>query len=332
MTGGPVEDDEGTRARRPAAGPDHASPADAPVGEAGIPADTPADAPVGEAGIPADTPADASSAGEARTTADTPTGDPEARRPRRAGAIGVGAVAALAGLLFATNASIFSDDDDRHPADLVQLARAETERLEEREAEVGELRAQLQELVAEHPDTDVQGERDEALAQAAGRTPMSGPGVVVALWDAPVPPDYQERGLHPDDLVVHQQDVEAVINALWAGGAEAMMIEDQRIVSTSAVRCIGNVLLLHDRHYSPPYDIAAIGDPDELRAALADSPAVEIYLQYVDAVNLGWSLKTESKIEVPAYEGGLRMDYARAGVPYAVGDAGTDEGSLDGDD
>src|SRR5690606_41382455 len=70
-------------------------------------------------------------------------------------------------------------------------------------------------------------------------------------------------GLHPDDLVVHQQDLEAVINALWAGGAEALMVQDQRITSLSSVRCVGNVLLLHGRHYSPPYRISAIGDRSE---------------------------------------------------------------------
>ena len=55
----------------------------------------------------------------------------------------------------------------------------------------------------------------------------------------------------PDDLVVHQQDVQSVVNALWAGGAEAMMIMDQRVVNTSAVRCIGNTLLLQGRRTRP---------------------------------------------------------------------------------
>ena len=50
-----------------------------------------------------------------------------------------------------------------------------------------------------------------------------------------------------DDLVVHQGDVQAVVNALWAGGAEAMSIMDVRVISTSAVRCVGNTLLLHGR-------------------------------------------------------------------------------------
>ena len=57
-----------------------------------------------------------------------------------------------------------------------------------------------------------------------------------------------------NDYVVHQQDVEAVVNALWAGGAESMMIMDQRVLFNSAVRCSGNVLLCRAK-YSPPFTI-----------------------------------------------------------------------------
>jgi len=92
-----------------------------------------------------------------------------------------------------------------------------------------------------------------------------------------------------------------------------MMIQDQRITSTSSVRCVGNVLLLHGRHYSPPYRVSAIGDPQELAAAVEASPGVQVYLQYVDAVGLGWSLEETPSIDMPAYTGSLRLDHARAG-------------------
>jgi len=140
---------------------------------------------------------------------------------------------------------------------------------------------------------------------------VTGPGVVVELWDAPVPPDLSASGLHPDDLVVHQQDLEAVINALWAGGAEALMIQDQRITSISSVRCVGNVLLLHGRHYSPPYEISAIGDPQGLQEAVLASSDVQLYLQYVDAVGLGWSMTESEQIDMPAYSGPTRLEHTR---------------------
>src|SRR3712207_2320199 len=60
--------------------------------------------------------------------------------------------------------------------------------------------------------------------------------------------------------------VQSVLNGLWAGGAEAVAVQDQRLVTTSAARCIGNTLLLAGRTYSPPYVITAIGDPARLQA------------------------------------------------------------------
>ena len=233
---------------------------------------------------------------------------------RRRGSVAVGVVAALAGLLFATSATLLEDDAERSPTNLVDLARVETARLEDNEAEVAALRKERDALVAaQHPQTEPDDRSSDLTALAAGRTPVTGPGVVVELWDAPAPPDLAASGLHPDDLVVHQQDLEAVINALWTGGAEAMMIQDQRITSTSSVRCVGNVLLLHGRHYSPPYRISAIGDPDALREAVETSPGVAVYLQYVDAVGLGWSLEETDTIDMPAYTGSLRLNHAQAG-------------------
>ena len=103
---------------------------------------------------------------------------------------------------------------------------------------------------------------------AAGTQAVAGPTVQVTLTDARNVPDVLPDGISVDDYVVHQQDVQAVVNALWEGGAEAMMLMDQRVISTSAVRCVGNTLILQGRVYSPPYVITAIGNQTDLRASL----------------------------------------------------------------
>jgi uncharacterized protein YlxW (UPF0749 family) len=103
-----------------------------------------------------------------------------------------------------------------------------------------------------------------------------------------------------------------VVNALWAGGAEAMMLMDQRVISTSAVRCVGNTLILQGRVYSPPYVIQAIGDPARLRDALDKSPQMKIYREYVDAVGLGYDVKSKDKLTFPAYAGSLSLLNAKA--------------------
>ena len=77
---------------------------------------------------------------------------------------------------------------------------------------------------------------------------MHGPGLVVTLKDAQRDANGRfPRDASPDDLVVHQQDIQAVLNALWSAGAEAIQMQDQRIIATSVPRCVGNTLLLNGR-------------------------------------------------------------------------------------
>ena len=119
------------------------------------------------------------------------------------------------------------------------------------------------------------------------------------------------EGTSPDDLVVHQQDVQAVVNALWAGGAEAMQIMDQRVISTSAVRCVGNTLILQGRVYSPPYEITAIGDPDRLYEALDAAPRGATYRYYVDTYGLVYETRAAAQTTLPGYDGSLELMHAR---------------------
>lgn len=117
-------------------------------------------------------------------------------------------------------------------------------------------------------------------------------------------------GCFPDDLVVHQQDISAVLNAVWSAGAEAVQMQDQRITAESAPRCVGNTLLLGGRTYSPPYVITAIGDPAAMQAALAAAPLVTLYKQYVIRFGLGYSEQVSTGLEVVESPGPARMRYA----------------------
>jgi uncharacterized protein YlxW (UPF0749 family) len=240
-----------------------------------------------------------------------------ARRHAVRGTVSVALVLALAGLMFTANARLARDQDERHPQDLGGLAELESSRVEQLAGRVDALRAEVERLTDDATRTVDVGDPDEAalVALAAGRSAVTGPGVTVRLTDAPVDAP-QRAGVHPDDLVVHQQDLQAVINALWAGGAEAMALQDQRVTATTAFRCVGNVLSLGGRVYSPPYEVRAIGDPRALRDALEDSPEIRRYLQWVAEVGLGWSVTTEDVLDLPAAEGEGELSYAR--VPDGV--------------
>ena len=152
------------------------------------------------------------------------------------------------------------------------------------------------------------------LAAAAGLTPVDGPAVTVSLDDAPRSAVQRDlaAGAQPDDLVIHQQDVQGVVNALWAGGAQAMTIMGQRVVATSAVRCVGNTLLLHGQAFGPPFVVTAVGEPDQLLRALATDPDVQIFQQYVAAYGLGYRATTAARVTLPAYDGPLELTHAKA--------------------
>lgn len=237
------------------------------------------------------------------------------RQPVR-GAVGVVAVLVIAGFLFAANARLAESADSRHPQDLAELVEAEQRSAEELEAEVVGLLDEVDRLTdAQTSDlTPARAEEADLLAFAAGRAAVTGPGLTVRLTDA------QPSSRHPDwvtndYLVIHQQDLQAVINALWAGGAEAMTLQGQRVISTSAFRCVGNVLLLHGQTYSPPYVVQAIGDPEGLRKALLASPEIQDYLDYVDLIGLGWSVTTETELLVPGYERTVDLKFAAVPEP-----------------
>lgn len=238
------------------------------------------------------------------------------------GTASVALVLALAGLLFTANARLTRGQETRHPQDLGELAAVESDRVESLTAEVEDLRSQVELLTEQQSMTVDTGDPDLAalVGLAAGQTPVTGPGLTVRLTDAPADAPRPDWAV-PDQLVVHQQDLQAVINALWAGGAEAMALQDQRVTATTAFRCVGNVLLLGGQLYSPPYEVRAIGDPKALRAALLADSEIQTYLSYVDAVGLGWSVSSTDDLELPGIEGRTALEFAAvpAGTPVFPG-------------
>lgn len=224
--------------------------------------------------------------------------------------------AALAGVLFATSFSTAQGTDLRTAGrDLPSLVAAASRDVASKAEQVSALQSQVDALnAAAAPGNASLAEitaRMAALAPSAGTTAVRGATLEVSLDDAHRDAASLPKPYGPDDIVVHQQDVQGVVNALWAGGAEAMMIQDQRVIATTAVQCVGNTLLLQGRVYSPPYVVTAIGDPTRMRAALDADPQVKIYREWVDAVGLGWDVTQKDSVELPAYTGPVSLDAVR---------------------
>lgn len=223
--------------------------------------------------------------------------------------LSVALVAFAMGLIITANAlSHGPRTEEEDVSDLVSLVTARSTQHDKAEARNAELRSQVADWVIKQGG-NLQPP-DPAVALAAGLEEVEGPGVVVRLWDAKVPEGDKGKWKN-DDYVVHQGDIEGVMNALWSGGAEAMSVQGHRVISTTGVRCVGNVLYIAGRSYSPPYEIRAVGDPARLQAALDTSQQVRIYRQYVDALGLGWELREEQTLNIPAHSSISILRYAK---------------------
>lgn len=236
-------------------------------------------------------------------------------RPVRILTVGV---FALAGLLFFTSfntakgTNIRTDSSLLKLSDLIQERSHKNKGLDESNAA---LRGDVESLAARDDGrSKAQDEKLTGLEKTTGIEPLTGEAVTVTLNDAPPNataklPGYPEP--QPDYLVIHQQDLQAVVNALWKGGARGIKVMDQRLISTSAVRCVGNTLILQGRVYSPPYKITAVGGTGALQKALADSPAIQNYMVYVNVYGLGWKVTEDGAVTLPAYSGTVDLHYAK---------------------
>ncbi|MER5929777.1 DUF881 domain-containing protein [Streptomyces sp. NPDC002054] len=228
------------------------------------------------------------------------------------------AVFALAGLIFVTSFNTSKGTNIRTDDSLLRLSDLIQERSQNNK-ELGEGTAAVRrevDALADRDDGSTRAEdaRLQALRTAAGTEELSGKGLTVTLNDAPPNatakiPNVPEP--QPNDLVIHQQDLQAVVNALWQGGAKGIQVMDQRLISTSAVRCVGNTLILQGRVYSPPYKVTAVGDQDQLKKALAASPALQNYQLYVNAYGLGWKVDEHKAVTLPGYSGTVDLHYAK---------------------
>jgi uncharacterized protein YlxW (UPF0749 family) len=228
----------------------------------------------------------------------------------------------LAGALFVTT-WVYSKGLDLRAAsitDLSSVVRQERSHANEQADRLAELTSEvsgLSRLVSNDQVEKLQAQVD-ALRGPAGLSPVSGPGLTVTLDDAPKETLVEARepgGITEDELVVHQQDIQAVVNALWAGGAEAMTIQGQRVISTTGIKCVGNTVVLHGVPYSPPYRIAAIGDTGALQRSLDANEYVDAYLTFVVAYDLGYEVEPTLTLEFPPYTGSTTLKHATAPSP-----------------
>lgn len=217
-------------------------------------------------------------------------------------ALSVLAVAFAAGLLFGVSAYSARSHGNPSEMNMAGLVREQQQVVLDLEETVDQMRLDQEGFIAD----------SSPLVSSAAlelRGELVGPGVTVTLDDSPA--DFVlDSAASVNAAVVHQQDVDAVMNALWSGGAEAMSVQGVRVTFSTPVRCVGNVILVGARSYAPPYRITAIGNVDKMLAALDADPSVRLYREDTVRYQLGWDVQVYDSATIPAASDLSPLQYA----------------------
>jgi uncharacterized protein YlxW (UPF0749 family) len=221
----------------------------------------------------------------------------------------------MCGTLFAVSA-LNSGGADLRPGrytDLTAFVRTESREYDALRERVAQLTDDVAELTGQVDDADVRRLRAEArgLEGPAGMVEVTGAGLTVVLSDAPA--EVAESSQQdPNRLIVHQQDIQAVVNALWHGGATAVTVQGQRVVTTTGIKCIGNSVQIQGVPYPQPYRISGVGDPAALAAAIEADDYLRLYRSdsAEPDIAVGWEETVEDDLTAPAYAGLLDITYA----------------------
>ena len=205
-----------------------------------------------------------------------------------------------------TNSTVSNDYEENN-------LRAEVLRYKERydnkvdDLEDAEAELEKERESATQNDTALK-EKEQEITQGnkiIGLTEVTGPGVIVTLSDSTKD---ASTSLDPSSLLVHDLDVLSVINELKNAGAEAISINDQRIIPTTGIICGGNIIDINGEKVGAPFEIKAIGLPEQLAAL--DRPGG--YLELLRSYSVGAKLEKSNNITIPKYTGTITYQYAKS--------------------
>jgi uncharacterized protein YlxW (UPF0749 family) len=231
-------------------------------------------------------------------------------RPRRWGPAVVALTMAVAGLLVAVTydqAAATVQGRDQVRAALVDDIRSDSTVTDDLAAQLESLRTEVTRTRDDLLAASAVGQRArDALAgaeESAGAVPVTGPGLLVTLANADPTADEDPVGGGTAEEDPREQvqdgDLQLVVNALWAAGAEAISINGQRLGPTTAIRFAGEAVLVDFRPVTNPYEISAIGDPDTLSAQFLASPEVGALAVISQTFGLRFEYAEEEELSVP---------------------------------
>lgn len=143
----------------------------------------------------------------------------------------------------------------------------------------------------------------------AGLTQLHGPGLTILLHDGVDPNDPADHSL---GWTVHYQDLQDIVNVLWANGAEAIAVNQQRVVPTTSFYYAGvNILVNSASRLSSPYTVTALGDPSLMASGLGNQDQLAELKSRSRIYRLGLSWVRSTRLSVPAYDANFLVKYAQ---------------------
>ncbi|MGI6677729.1 MAG: DUF881 domain-containing protein [Dehalobacterium sp.] len=143
-----------------------------------------------------------------------------------------------------------------------------------------------------------------------GLSDVTGPGIIIELDDnlagAEVAKSNNSSVYNPEDFIVHDKNILYIVSAL-RGHAEAISVNNQRIVSTSDIRCVGTVIMVNSTRLAPPFQISAIGDPDRLEEAVKSCDEYT----FLKSKEMPFSITKKEDITIPAFKGSNSVNFAK---------------------
>ncbi len=219
-------------------------------------------------------------------------------------------VAVALGLLMAFQFRTNSSLDKGVPYDRLQeltIERKQLERdIEQLNEEAADLTAKLEEAGRGYEEAVSALQKELFKVRLyAGLVPVCGPGIEVILDNPPA----GSAAKGPSVLYyVKDEDLLKVVNELRGAGAEAIAVNGQRILSTSEIRQAGGHINVNTVRLSPPYTVAAVGNPSRLKSSLEIKGGL---VEYLSDVGIVVKVLEKDETVIPAYSGPLRFDYAR---------------------
>jgi uncharacterized protein YlxW (UPF0749 family) len=170
------------------------------------------------------------------------------------------------------------------------------QKLEIVEAENSILESQI--LIQSHEFTSIIQERASKILKnynsLLALEETSGEGVIINLNDSTKP---LTPGENPNLMIVHNLDILAIVNELWASGAKAVSINDQRITATTEFNCIGPIILVNNSRIMPPFTIKAVGDPEKMSETVKNG---YIRKYNLEKYGINFSISKKDSITIPA--------------------------------